>query len=93
MRRTFLLQLVAAGAFGLATTATAQTLVPRVELVGFTTAIFKGGTIGGVFPATLQCQAEFPGSRICSEQEIINTVNVPVGLVGSAWVGPSAWQT
>ena len=74
------------GASGFATTATAQTLVPRFELVGFTSGT-STGDLGGIFAATQLCQAEFPGSRICSDREIIDTVNLPTGLSGSAWVG------
>jgi hypothetical protein len=56
------------------------------ELVGFTTATFTGGE--GVLGYTAACGAEFPDSRMCTSIEIMNTVNVPTGLTGNAWVRP-----
>lgn len=58
----------------------------ELELVGFTTATFTGGE--GLFGYTLACQAEFPRSRMCRSVEVTNTVNVPSGMTGSAWVRP-----
>ena len=59
---------------------------PRFELVGFTSSTFDGGE--GVLGFTLACQAEFSGSRMCNSVEVMETVNVPVGLTGEAWVRP-----
>jgi hypothetical protein len=56
------------------------------QLVGFTSATFDGGQ--GVFTYTAACQAEFPGSRFCTSEEVLNTVSVPLGLSGDAWVRP-----
>ncbi len=58
-----------------------------LQLVGFTTEEFLGDA--GLFTLTLACQAEFPGSRMCTSIEILNTFDVPSGLVGEAWVRPS----
>lgn len=59
---------------------------PRFELVGFTNATFDGDE--GYIGFTLACQGEFPGSRMCSITEIIQTVDFPSGLTGRAWVRP-----
>lgn len=58
---------------------------PRYELVGFTTATFKGGD--GVLEYTSACHAEFSNSRMCTSKEVLETVNVPT-LSGEAWVRP-----
>ena len=61
----------------------------RFQLVGFTTATFTGDS-GGVLAFTLACQAEFTAdSRMCMSQEILETVDVPTGLSGEAWVQPT----
>ena len=56
------------------------------QLVGFTTESFLGDR--GVLDFTKACQADFPGSRMCTSTEIMKTTAVPVlaGLV--AWVRP-----
>lgn len=59
----------------------------RFQLVGFTAQGFIGDTGGLGF--TLACQAEFPGSRMCTSEEVLNTVSLPAGLGGPAWVRPS----
>ena len=59
---------------------------PRFQLVGFTEATYLGNT--GILGFTLACQAEFAESRFCTSEEVINTTDVPVGLIGSAWVRP-----
>ncbi len=59
----------------------------RFQLVGFTTQTFLGGA--GVLGFTLACQAEFPASRMCTSQEVLETVTVPTNLIGDAWVRPS----
>jgi len=56
------------------------------QLVGFTTATADGDT--GVLGMTGLCQAEFPGSRMCTTVEIAETRVLPTGLAGSAWVRP-----
>ncbi len=58
---------------------------PRFELVGFTGS-FDG--YEGVLGFTLSCQAAFPGSRMCISTEVVETVVVPLGLTGQAWVQP-----
>lgn len=60
--------------------------VRTFQLVGFTSAALTGDS--GLFGLTLACQAEFPGSRICTSREILETVEVPTGLSGDAWVQP-----
>jgi hypothetical protein len=60
---------------------------PHFGLVGFTAATFNGGQ--GVFSYTGACGAEFPGSRMCSSIEVLETVAVPATLTGLAWVRPS----
>ena len=58
----------------------------RFQLVGFTSASNFGNE--GVLGFTLNCQAEFPDSRMCTSQEVMETVTVPGSLTGSAWVRP-----
>ena len=60
--------------------------VRTFQLVGFTSAALAGDS--GLFGLTLACQAEFAGSRICTSREILETVEVPTGLSGDAWVQP-----
>jgi hypothetical protein len=57
-----------------------------VQLVGFTLATFTGAE--GVFSYTTACRAEFPGSRFCTSEEVINTFDVPTDLSGLAWLRP-----
>lgn len=59
----------------------------RFQLVGFTSATFTGGQ--GVLGFTRACQQEFPGSRMCSSTEVMETTTVPSGLSGEAWVRPT----
>lgn len=56
------------------------------ELVGFTSATFAGDQ--GVFGFTAACQLEFANSRMCTSVEAMNTVNLPQGLAGEAWIRP-----
>ena len=39
---------------------------------------------------TQACQAEFSDSRMCTSVEVMETVDVPGGLSGNAWVRPVA---
>jgi hypothetical protein len=55
--------------------------------VGFTSETFPGAE--GVLAFTLACQEEFPESRMCTSAEVMNTVEVPEDLEGTAWVRPS----
>jgi hypothetical protein len=58
-----------------------------VQLVGFTSAPFKGGV--GVRTLTQACQAEFDAAaRMCRSTEVLETVVWPAALTGSAWVMP-----
>ena len=58
----------------------------RFQLVGFTSAAMLGNT--GVLGFTLACQAEFPDSRMCTTQEVVETVVVPSLSGPDAWVRP-----
>jgi hypothetical protein len=57
------------------------------ELAGFTSASFTGAQ--GVLAFTLACQSEFADSRMCTSEEVLNTVDVPMALSGTAWVRPT----
>ncbi len=57
------------------------------QLVGFTEAQHPGDV--RLFGLTRACQAEFPGSRLCSSVEVMETAAIPDGLEGNAWVRPS----
>lgn len=70
----------------LALPASAQQACSDFELVGFTSTTHLGGT--GVLGLTVACQAEFSDSRMCTSVEVMQTVNVPGGLTGNAWVRP-----
>jgi hypothetical protein len=61
-------------------------LSPRFQLIGFTSTLHLGDT--GVLGFTLACQAEFPGSRMCTSQEVMETTSLPESLAGDAWVRP-----
>lgn len=58
----------------------------RFQLAGFTSTLHLGDT--GVLGLTLACQAEFPGSRMCTSEEVMETTSVPATLSGEAWVRP-----
>jgi hypothetical protein len=64
----------------------------RFQLVGFTTATYTGN-MGGHFGVTRKCQLEYPGSRMCSPEEVALTTTIPTGLVGQAWVHLAASGT
>ena len=57
------------------------------QLVGFTKAQHPGDV--RLFGLTRACQAEFPGSRLCSSVEVMETTAIPDGLEGNAWGRPS----
>ena len=61
---------------------------PRWQLVGFTSTSHTGDA--GVLAFTVACQAELGAvSRMCTSQEVLDTVTVPGSLTGSAWVRPA----
>lgn len=60
---------------------------PRFQLVGFTSVQRSCADIGiRTFQET--CQAEYPGSRMCTSAEILETTAIPTGLSGEAFVRP-----
>ncbi len=64
--------------------------VGRFQLVGFTVPDYTGD-LDGPFGAAEKCQdefAEFGGIRMCTTLEIFGTVDIPAGLVGTAWARP-----
>ena len=74
------------------TAPTADPLPPEEEYVGFDLAGFTTETLTGaqgVLAFTLACQAEFAESRMCTSEEILNTIDVPADLAGTAWVRPT----
>lgn len=57
------------------------------QLVGFTTATTAGDV--GIKALTEMCSTDFPGSRMCTSQEIVETTSFPTLLSGSsAYVRP-----
>jgi len=54
--------------------------------VGITTATGNGTT--GILAFNTMCNAEFPGSRMCISEELMNTVNPPQDYSGDAWIRP-----
>jgi hypothetical protein len=77
---------------------TLDQLVARHAFVGYTTARRNGGVgtgsgltgSGGTFGMGAVCRAEFPGTRICTSEDIWNSQ--PVTPIGNdcAWVQPSS---
>jgi hypothetical protein len=66
--------------------ASAQSSNPY-QLKGFTAATLNGGS--GVLFFNLVCQAEFgAAARMCTSVEVLETVVIPAGLTGTAWVRP-----
>ena len=49
----------------------------QFQLVGFTSTTGTGNR-GGTFGATLECQDDFADSRICTSQEVLDIVAIPV---------------
>ncbi len=59
------------------------------EFVGVTNRYLAGNR--GVLNYTLECQAQFPGSRMCFVEELLRTRNVPRRLADSyAWIQPDS---
>ena len=58
----------------------------RFQLVGFSSMPVTGDV--GVLGMTVECQKDFADSRMCTSVEVMETVNVPGGLAGDAWVRP-----
>jgi hypothetical protein len=63
----------------------------RLQLLGFTEQRLAGGR--GVLNLTSACRHEYPGSRMCTAEEINLSLNVPDPPgYGHAWVQPSPWR-
>ena len=68
--------------------ATAQSVTKAVQLVGFSSETLPGDL--GMFDMTLQCQANFPASRMCTSEEALATFVAPPQNLGvQAWIQPS----
>jgi hypothetical protein len=78
--------LVSLASLVLALPAAAQQACSDFELVGFTSTTHLGTE--GVLGFTLACQADYADSRMCTSVEVMQTVNVPAGMSGEAWVRP-----
>ena len=60
---------------------------PRWQLVGFSTQATNGQA--GILRMTALCQANFPGSRMCTYEEIAGTTSIPpLPPVVNAWAQP-----
>lgn len=58
------------------------------ELKGFTTTTVRGDS--GVLVMTSRCAEAFPGSRMCTSREVLETRNVPtISSNNDAWVRPN----
>ena len=65
---------------------TAKEVVCSVpQLLGFTAEKYPGD-MGGHFGVTAKCQIQFPGSRMCTLEEVVATIAVPADLYGVAWI-------
>ncbi len=56
-------------------------------LVGFTSTVYTGN-LGGVLGSTQKCQLDFPSSRMCTQEEIQNTLDLPDVIAEFAWMEP-----
>ena len=61
--------------------------VKTFQLVGFTTTLYTGN-LGGALGSTQKCQLDFPGSRMCTQEEIQNTTKLPDVIADFAWMEP-----
>ena len=60
---------------------------PVMQLVGFTSSLLPGGS--GALNFTRACGSEYPESRMCTSEELMNTVDPPALATTWAWVRPS----
>ena len=60
------------------------------KMVKEASAAFTGDR--GFLGFTGACQSEFPGTRFCDSQEVIQTRTIPAQLEGSAWVNPTSLE-
>jgi hypothetical protein len=94
MQRTLVLCLVFVGLLALPNYLSSQQSqgIPslqqgRFQLVGFTSETYTGDQ--GVFGFTLACQAEFPDSRFCTVEDVVETTVIPENLpTDLAWINP-----
>ena len=70
-----------------ASPAAAQVCSKQFQLVGFSSSTLNGNE--GVFGMTKACQDDFPESRMCTSEEVMNTVTIPTVNGNNAWVRPS----
>lgn len=67
--------------------ARAQTCSKQFQLVGFSSQTVNGNA--GVFRMTSACQQSFEASRMCTSEEVMNTVTIPTLTAQNAWVRPA----
>ncbi len=72
---------------GWAAPAAAQVCTKQFQLVGFSSSTLNGNA--GVFAMTKACQEDFPESRMCTSEEVMNTVTIPSITAQNAWVRPA----
>ena len=59
-----------------------------MQFVGRTTGTFNGSQ--GVLAYSAACQTDFgPGHRICTSEELLNTVDLPALAGGPSWIRPT----
>jgi hypothetical protein len=86
MHTVVIISVLIAGVVGNA--AEAQVSCSEAELAGFTSARYTGD-FNGIFNTTAACQAKFgPDTRMCTSNDVMNTLNIPGGMSGEAWVRP-----
>lgn len=82
--------ILAAITFGDITTEPPQENLPladaaaAVTFEGVTSATFEGPQVNGIFGGNAKCQSEFPGSRMCSFEDLLNSGNTTSTSTG--WV-------
>ena len=67
--------------------ALAQTCTKQFQMVGFSSRTLNGNA--GVFGMTAACQESFAASRMCTSEEVMNTVTIPDLNAQNAWVRPA----
>jgi len=60
---------------------------PVMQLAGFTSEVLLGSS--GALNFTRACGAEYPESRLCTSEEVMNSVDPPTLATAWAWVRPS----
>lgn len=87
MRSLALAVVVLLAGFSMPSRSQAQTCSKQFQLVGFSSRAVAGNA--GIFEMTRACQESFEASRVCTSEEVMDTVEIPQLGAQNAWVRPS----